>query len=226
MARFKNSQKVSIFETTRKIYIIYYYYLFMNAINSIHEALLNRGKIFKKSEILKIIEEYKKIHKGFNNKHIIEYLSKQDYLKRIFLGYYYINSYDERKRNFCNYSDRELIFSVLNKEKIRWYLGLNTAIYEQGKTWQTPNMINIINTRLSGKRKIAGLNVKFVKTKENLIFGLKGSKTKNNIAYFYSDPAKTYIDKIYFKESKKLISLKNTQTYLKRYPKWVGKKLT
>ncbi len=198
----------------------------MNTINSIHEALLNRGRIFKKSEILKVIKDYKKLKIGSNPKSIIEYLSKHNYIKRIFLGHYYINSYDERKRGFCNYSYRELIFSVLNKEKIKWYLGLNTAIYEQGKTWQTPNMINIINTRLSGKKKIAGLNVKFVKTKENLIFGLKETKTKNNIPYSYSDPAKTYLDKVYFKESKKLISLKNTQTYLKRYPKWVGKKLT
>ena len=224
MANFKNSQKVSIFETTRKIYIPFCYYLFMKAINSIHEALLNRGKIFKKFEILKVIEEYKKIYKKFNNKHTTEYLSKHNYIRRIFLGYYYVNSYDERKRNFSDYSDKELIFSVLNKEKIKWYLGLNTAIYEQGKTWQTPVVINIINTRLSGKRKIVGLNVNFIKTKENLIFGLKESKTKNSIAYFYSDPAKTYIDEIYFKKSKKLISLKNTQTYLKRYPKWVGKK--
>lgn len=196
----------------------------MNAINSIYEALLNRDKIFKKSEIIKVIEEYKKIHKGFNNKYVIEYLSKHNYIKRIFLGYYYINSYDERKRNFCNYSDKELIFSVLNREKIKWYLGFNTAIYEQGKIWQTPNLINIINTRLSGRRKIAGLNVKFVKTKEDLIFGLKKLKTKNNVTYFYSDPAKTYIDKVYFKEDENLIRVKNTGQYLKRYPKWVGKR--
>ncbi|MDO8509237.1 MAG: hypothetical protein Q7S27_06175 [Nanoarchaeota archaeon] len=198
----------------------------MNTINTIHEALLNRGKIFKKEEILHLLEEYKKLKFKFNNKNIIEYLSKHNYIKRIFLGYYYINSYDERKKNFCNYSDRELIFDVLNREKIKWYIGLNTAIYEQGKTWQTPNLINIINTRISGKRKIVGLNTRFIKTKENLIFGLKESKTKNKISYFYSDPAKTYLDKVYFKESEHLISLKNTRNYLKRYPKWVGKKST
>lgn len=196
----------------------------MVIINSIYEALLNRGKIFKKEEILHIFEEYKKIKSNSNHKNIIEYFSKHNYIKRIFLGYYYINSYDEKERSFCNYSDRELIFYVLNKEKLKWYLGLNTALYEQGKTWQTPNLINIINTKISGKKKVLGLNMRFIKTKENLVFGLKQLKTKNKIIYFYSDPAKTYIDKVYFKETNNLIRVKNTQKYLKRYPKWVGKK--
>ena len=213
-----------ISETRRKIYIMMQHMPFMKMINTLYEALLNRGTIFKKNEILKLLEEYKKLKLKISNKNIIEYLSKHNYIKRIFLGYYYINSYDEKKRSFCNYSDKELIFSVLNKEKIKWYLGLNTAIYEQGKTWQTPNMINIINTKLSGKKTISGLKVKFIKTKENLIFGLKELKTENNISYFYSDPAKTYLDKVYFKESKQLVKVKNTQEYLKRYPKWVGKK--
>jgi hypothetical protein len=196
----------------------------MNAKNTIHEALLNRGKIFKKEEIVHLLNEYKKLKFKVSNKNLIEYLSRQNYIKRIFFGYYYINSYDERKRGFCNYSGKELIFSVLNKERIKWYLGLNTAIYEQGKTWQTPNIINIINTKLSGKRKIAGINIKFIKIKESLIFGLKELRTKNNVIYFYSDPAKTYIDKVYFRESENLTRLKNTKTYLEKYPKWVGKR--
>ncbi|MEK6915970.1 MAG: hypothetical protein AABW89_05525 [Nanoarchaeota archaeon] len=198
----------------------------MNSINSIHEALINRGKIFTKKEIMNLFEEYKKIKPSISHKSLIADLSKNKYIKRIFLGYYYINSYDERKRGYSQYSDRELLFWVLNKEKIKWYLGLNTAIYEQGKTWQTPNKINIINTRISGGRRVVGLNIRFIKTKENLVFGLKESKTKNNISYFYSDPAKTYLDKVYFGETNSLIRVKNTQKYSKRYPKWVGKRLT
>ncbi len=191
-----------------------------------YEALLNRGKIFKIDEIVNLFEEYKKLKFKVNNKDVIKYLSKHNYIKRIFLGYYYVNSYDEKKRKFCNYSVKELLFEVLNREKIKWYLGLNTAIYEQGKTWQIPNVINIVNNRISGKRRIFGVNIKFLKTKEDLIFGLKESMTKNKIRYYYSDPAKTYLDKVYFKELDHLISLKNTQIYLKRYPKWIGKKLT
>ena len=193
-------------------------------INAVHEALLNRGKIFKKKEILRVVDEYKKLNFEGHNKNVVEYLSNHKYIKRIFLGYYYMNSYDERKMNFCNYSDKELLFYVLNTEKIKWYLGLNTAMYEQGKMWQTPAMINIVNTKISGKRTVVGLHIRFIKTKEEFIFGSKESKTKNGIHYFYSDPAKTYIDKFYFQESKQLIRLKNTQKYLKRYPRWVGKR--
>lgn len=195
----------------------------MVIINSIHEALLNRGKIFKKEEIMHIVEEYKKIKSNSNHKNIVEYLSKHNYIKRIFLGYYYINSYDEKERGFCNYRDKELIFSVLNKEKVKWYIGLNTALYEQGKSWQTPNLINIINNRISGRRKILGLNVRFIKIKEDFIFGLKETKTDNNITYFYSDPAKTYIDGAYLRENKNLVRVKNTKKYLSRYPKWLQK---
>ena len=196
----------------------------MTIIKGIHESLLNRGKIFKKEEILHLFEEYKKLLHSSAHKKVIEYLSKHKYIKRVFLGYYYVNSYDERERNFCNYMDKELVFLVLNKEKIKWYVGLNTAIYEQGKTWQTPNMISIINTRLSGKRKIVGLKVRFLKIRDDLIFGLKEKETDHHVRYFYSDPAKTYIDMVYFKDVKHLTSVKNTKEYLKRYPKWVGKK--
>lgn len=210
------------FKTLLKIYILLFYYVFMSLINMMHDALINRGKIFTKNEIIGLFTKYKKIRPNVNHKNLVADLSKNKYIKRIFLGYYYINSYDERKRGYSEYSDKELLFCVLNKEKIKWYIGLNTAIYEQGKTWQTPNKINIINTRLSGERGVAGLNVRFVKTKENLIFGLKISKTKNNIIYSYSDPAKTYLDKVYFGESRSLIRVKNTLKYLKRYPKWVG----
>jgi len=196
----------------------------MTVKNTIYEALINRGKIHSKTEIVALMKEYEEKFRVKVRKDLLKYLARHNYIKRIFLGYYYINSYDEIKRGFCNYSNRELAFSVFNKEKMRWYLGLNTAIYEQGKTWQTPNMIHIINTRISGKKKIVGLNVKFIKTKENIVFGLKESKTKNNISYFYSDPAKTYLDKVYFGETNNLIRVKNTQEYLKRYPKWVGKK--
>src|SRR6056297_3530027 len=106
----------------------------MKKINSFHESLLNRGKILSREEIIEIFNKYKKI-KEVKNKDIVRYLSKNNYIKRIFLGYYYINSFDERARKKRVYSDRELLFIVLNQEKVKWYLGLNTALYEQGKTW-------------------------------------------------------------------------------------------
>jgi len=193
-------------------------------IRNIYEALANKGKILSKSEILEVIREYSKKFRKINAENTIKYLSRHNYTKRIFLEFYYINSYDEKKQKICKYEDKELLFLVLDKLKIKWYLGLNSAFYTQGKTWQTPNLLNIINNKLSGYKKILGLNIRFFKIKDNLIFGLKKAETKNKVPYFYSDPAKTYLDKVYFRQTKNLIRIKNTNNYLKRYPKWVGKK--
>lgn len=196
----------------------------MNVKNTLYEPLINRGKILSKAEIIAIIKEYGERFKIKVGEEYLKYLSRQNYIKRIFSQIYYINSFDERNRNFLEFEDKEIIFMALNKLKIKWYVGLGSALYLQGKIWQTPNQVSIINTKFSGIKKILGLKVRFFKTNENLIFGLKKKKTKHNIEYFYSDSAKTNIDRVYFKETKNLIKVKNTKKYLKKYPKWVGKK--
>jgi len=196
----------------------------MNIKNNLYEALINRGKILSKIEINKIIIEYENKFKDKKRVDLLKYLSRQRYIRKIFSGFYYINTFDERSRKFSELEDKEVLFLVLKKLKIKWYVGLGYALYLQGKKWQTPNQISIINTKFSGIKRIFGLKIKFFKTKENFIFGLKTAKTNHNIEYSYSDPAKTYIDRVYFRETDNLIKVKNTQEYLKRYPKWVGKK--
>ena len=196
----------------------------MSKILTIYEALLNRKeKICHKSNIVEILKEYNKSIGKINSDNAIKYLSRHKYIKRIILNYYYINSLDEKERNFCKYEDRELLFIVLNKLKIKWYFGLNSALYLLGKTWQTPNTITIINNKISGRRTVLGLRVRFIKIKESLIFGLKKGKTKNNIPYAYSNLAKTYLDLSYLRETDKLVSEKETKNYLKKYPKWLSK---
>ena len=196
----------------------------MSKILTIYEALLNRKeKICHKSNIVEILKEYNKSIGKINSDNAIKYLSRHKYIKRIILNYYYINSLDEKERNFCEYEDRELLFIVLNKLKIKWYFGLNSALYLLGKTWQTPNTITIINNKISGRRTVLGLRVRFIKIKESLIFGLKKGKTKNNIPYAYSNLAKTYLDLSYLRETDKLVSEKETKNYLKKYPKWLSK---
>jgi|SRR3989344_3394911 len=196
----------------------------MNVKNTLYEPLINRGKILSKSEIIAIIKEYDKKFKTKKGVKFLNYLSRHNYTKRIFSQIYYINSFDERIRNFLEFEDKEILFMALNKLKIKWYVGLSSSLYLQGKVWQTPNQISIINTKFSGIKRILGLKVVFFKIKENLIFGLKKAQTKYKIEYFYSNPAKTYIDRVYFREIDNLTRVKNTQTYLKKYPKWVGKK--
>ena len=196
----------------------------MSKILTIYEALLNRKeKICHKSNIVEILKEYNKSIGKINSDNAVKYLSRHKYIKRIILNYYYINSLDEKERNFCKYEDRELLFIVLNKLKIKWYFGLNSALYLLGKTWQTPNTITIINNKISGRRTVLGLRVRFIKIKESLIFGLKKGKTKNNIPYAYSNIAKTYLDLSYLRETDKLVSEKETKNYLKKYPKWLSK---
>lgn len=199
-----------------------------NTTIKIYEALLNRAeKVCRKSFIIEIIEEYnKKFKEKADINNTIKYLSRHNYIKRIFLEHYYINSLDERKRGYCKFEDKELLFVVLNNLNINWYLGLSSALYESGKSWQVPVVISIINNKFSGKRKILGLNIRFFKIKESLIFALKKGKTKNNISYFYSVPAKTYIDIIYLRISNRLPKNKDIKKYLKHFPKWVEKKST
>ena len=195
-------------------------------ITRIYEALLNRvNKVCDKIEIALIIKEYnKKFNSKVNIERAIRYFSRHHYIKRIFLSFYYINSLDERKRGYCKYEDKELLFLVLNKLHIKWYLGLSSALYEFGKSWQVPIVISIINDKFSGRRKILGINVRFYKVKEKLMFGVHKTKTKNGIDYTYSTLAKAYIDLVYFRISDKLIREKDTEKYLRHFPKWVEKK--
>lgn len=196
----------------------------MSKMLTIYGALLNRKeKVCFKSDILEIIREYNKSFGKINAKNTLWYLSRHGYIKRIAFNFYYINSPDEREGRFCRHEDKELLFAVLNRLNIKWYIGLNSALYLLGKAWQTPNIIIIINNKISGKKRILGLNVKFAKIKDNLIFGLKTGKTRNNISYSYSGLAKTYIDIAYFRQSNKIIAAKETKSYLKRYPKWLSR---
>ena len=87
----------------------------MGKLKSVYSALLNRDeKIMKRKEIVKLIEDYKKIEK-ISIANALWYLSRQRYIKRIFLDYYYINSIEEREQKFYRYLDKELLFLVLNK---------------------------------------------------------------------------------------------------------------
>ena len=92
-----------------------------NNITKIYEALLNRlNNVCSKEEIVLIIKEFNKKFKTKIETDIgIKYLSRHGYIKRIFLSFYYVNSADERKRRFCKFEDRELLFLVLNRLKLK-----------------------------------------------------------------------------------------------------------
>ena len=196
----------------------------MGKLKSIYFALLNRGeKIMKRKEIVKLVEDYNNKIEKVSIINALRYLSRENYIKRIFLDYYYINSIEERERKFCRYMDKELLFLVLNKINLKWYLGLTSARYSGGEIWQTPNMVIIINNKFSGNRAIMGFKTRFIKLKENLIFALIKGKTDKNVEYYYSDKEKTELDEVYLSRKGKLAKDKKTRNYLKRYPKWLQK---
>ena len=195
----------------------------MGKLKSVYSALLNRDeKIMKRKEIVKLIEDYKKIEK-ISITNALWYLSRQRYIKRIFLDYYYINSIEEREQKFYRYLDKELLFLVLNKLDIKWYLGLTSARYSGGEIWQTPNMLIIINNKFSGNRSIMGFKTRFIKLKESLIFALVKGKTDKGIEYYYSNKEKTGLDEVYLSKKGRVAKDKKTKNYLKKYPKWLQK---
>lgn len=198
----------------------------MGKLNTIYQAILTRcGKISHKSDIIKIIKEYNASTNKVNVNNALWYLSRHNYIKRIFLDYYYINSIEERELGYQKkYEDKEILFIVLNKVKWKWYMGLTSALYEAREIWQVPNILTIINDRVTKKRKILGMNINFIKMKKSLYFGLVPKKTKNKIKYLYSEPAKTELDFVYLRRYTKIgKKTKKIREYVNRYPKWLQK---
>lgn len=198
----------------------------MGKLRTLYLAVLGRcEKISHKSDIIKIIKEYDKSAKKTEINNAFWYLSRHGYIKRIFLDYYYINSIEERELGYLKeYSDKELLFFVLNNVKWKWYLGLTSALYEIGEIWQVPNRITIINNKISKEIAIADMKVKFYKIKDSLFFGLLSKKSRNKISYFYSDKEKTDLDFVYLRKYDKIDNYaKKTKEYSKKYPKWLQK---
>jgi len=166
----------------------------------IDKLRLNNEKIIAKEEIIKTIKDYSKIYKTkINLISLWTYLRKDNYVKRVLGDYYYIYSLEERYNHYCKFSEEELVFLVLEKMNIKWYLGLESALKENKITWQILNIIIIINNHFSGIKELGNSKFKFIKTKDNKFkFGLIKRKTNNKVVFLYSDLEKTYLDFLYF----------------------------
>jgi len=190
-------------------------------------------KMLSKEEIIKTIKDYQKIYKiKINIISLWTYLRKDNYIKRIMGDYYYVYSLEERYNHYCNFSEEELVFLVLEKMGLKWYLGLESALKENKIIWQVLNVIIIVNNHFSGIKKIGNSKFKFIKTKEKRFnFGLIKTKTNNKVAYFYSDLEKTYIDFLYFYKRKDIKIMKKNLDFnvrkdkLKKYAKNYSKKI-
>lgn len=169
--------------------------------------------------------------KNEKSESILVKLRKNNWIKYVFKGYYYILDAEEREGGFMKYSTNETIFTVLNKLNIDWYLGLNSALIENKLSWSIISTHTIINNKISGKRNILGVNYKFRKLKKEYIkIGLLSKESKNRKKIYYSDIEKTFIDYIYFKKKPpiELLEKKNTnkvEKYLTNYSKNFRKKV-
>ena len=201
----------------------------------IDKLRLNHEKILSKEEIIKTIKEYSKVYKTrVNLISLWTYLRKDNYIKRILGDYYYVYSLEERYNHYCKFSEEELVFLVLEKMKIKWYLGLENALKENKITWQALNIITIVNNHFSGIKKLGNSKFKFIKTKDNKFkFGLIKKKTNNLVTYFYSDSEKTYLDFLYFylykgkdiKALKKNLDFKVKKNKIINYAKYYSNKI-
>ena len=199
----------------------------------IDKLRLNNEKILMKDEIIKTFKEYSRVYKTkVNLVSLWTYLRKDNYIKRILGDYYYVYSLEERYNHYCRFSEEELLFLVLEKMKVRWYLGLESALKENKITWQMLNIITIINHRFSGIKKLGNSKFRFIKTKERRFnFGLIKAETNNEVRYFYSDLEKTYLDFLYFYKIKRIEVLKKNLGFdvrigiLKKYANNYSKKI-
>ncbi len=199
----------------------------------IDKLKLKKEKILSKEEIIKTIEEYQRIYKiKVNLISLWTYLRKDNYIKRILGDYYYVFSLEERHNHYCNFSEEELVFFVLEKMRLKWYLGLESALKENKIIWQALNVRIIVNNHFSGIKKLKNTKFKFIKTKEKRFnFGLIKTKTNNEVIYFYSNLEKTYLDFLYFykknnlKTMKKNLDFKIKKDRLKKYAKNYSKKI-
>jgi hypothetical protein len=162
---------------------------------------------------------------------VIVNLRKNKDILYIFKGYYYVLNSKEKEGSYTDYSTNEMVYAILNKLNIKWYLGLYSALEKNNIIWQGVVNPIILNSNLSGEKKILDIKYQFHKVKRELLdFGHSKKITKNRITFYYSDPEKTYIDFIYFNKNppSELSNAKNIEKlrlYLKKYSKNFKKKV-
>ena len=162
---------------------------------------------------------------------IIVKLRKNRDIIYVFKGYYYLLNPKEKEGSYTEYSTSEMIYAILNKLNIKWYLGLYSALERNNIIWQGVVNPIIVNSDISCEKKVLGVKYQFHKMRRELFdFGYIKKITKNRITFYYSDPEKTYIDFVYFNKDPplELSNVKKNEklrSYLKNYSKNFKKKV-
>jgi len=187
-----------------------------------------KDKLVSKSQLEKVFRD---VLQDKYSENIIVNLRKSKDIFYIFKGYYYLLDSKEKEGSYTKYSINEMVYTILNKLNIKWYLGLYSALERNNIVWQGVVNPIIVNSEFSGEKKILGIKYKFYKMKSDKFdLGFIKKITKNRITFYFSDSEKTYIDFIYFKKNPPL-ELSNTakneklRLYLKHYSKNFKKKV-
>lgn len=196
--------------------------IILNILESLNEKVVSKKQL---------VTAFKGVLQVKYSDNIIANLRRSNDILYVFKGYYYVLDAHEKQGSFTSYSTDEMAYVVLNKLNIRWYLGLESALERNNLIWQ--GVINpiILNSKLSGEKKILGVKYQFHKIKKELLdFGYIKKTTKNRVTFYYSDPEKTYLDYIYLRKRipSELSKTKNNvkvKSYLANYPKFFKKKV-
>jgi len=184
----------------------------MNKIDTIlREA---RGKILARKDFDSLATKY-----NFDKDTLRRVMLNKGYLITIFRGVYYLKSYEEKKLNSLKYSSYELLALGLEKKRIKWYFGLNTALKFLNITHEVFPINIVINDKFNRTKpmKVAGSSFFFIKLKPSLFFDIKEAKTENSISLYYSRLEKTLLDMIYLKKNVNLIEYKfNKSLFIKK----------
>lgn len=187
-----------------------------NILESLNEKLVSKKQLTK---------VFRDVLQGNYSENIIVNLRRNRDIIYVFRGYYYLLNPKEKKGAYAEYSTNEMVYAILNKLNVKWYLGLYSALERNNIVWQGVVNPIIVNSELSGEKKILEVKYKFYKMKrDKLDFGHIKKITKNRITFYYSDPEKTYIDFIYFNKNppSELSNAKKNEKlrlYLKNYSK-------
>ncbi|MFP4524497.1 MAG: hypothetical protein ACLFO2_04285 [Candidatus Woesearchaeota archaeon] len=160
----------------------------------------------------------------------LERLRRSGRLVYIIKGYYYRLSIEEYYNNYTSYSSLEMVAAVLNKLKMQWYVGLQSALQHHKLVWQQPRAITIISDSLSGEKVVRKTRFLFRKVRRDLIFSYQKHYSKKNIRYNVSSVEKTIADMAYFavpvpKEVLEAAKPRELKKCLETYPKITKQRL-
>lgn len=178
-----------------------------------------------------LMNAFRDVLQGDFSTSLITNLRRNKEILYIFKGYYYVKDPREQQGSFIQLLSEEMVYAILNKSNIRWYLGLESALERNKLIWQAVVNPVILNSEFSGNKEILGVKFRFHKMKRNMFdFGYVKKTTINRITFYYSDPEKTYLDYIYLhrKIPSELSEVKRnqkTKSYLSNYSGGFKKKV-